>query len=149
MSKSREVIEWALKEGKLSVDTETGVILGAKGAPLERSAVNVYYEGGNYKLLAHRVVAFVAFGPEALAPGAVVLHKDGNKSDNRAENLEVLTRAQYAVRNMQEDRKAVITAARRLLKVPGATQASVARELNMCRVTVHEIAHGFRWGALP
>lgn len=51
------------------------------------------WRGGKYKMfLVHRLVAQTFLGP--LPDGREVNHKNGNKSDNRVENLEYVTRSE-------------------------------------------------------
>jgi len=49
----------------------------------------------------HRVVAEMMLGRE-LFPDEVVHHKNGDKTDNRPENIEVMTRGQHASLHMRE-----------------------------------------------
>ncbi len=57
---------------------------------------NYYYE--------HRVVALLTYGPNAVIPGSVVRHLNGDKLDNRPENLAYGTQGQN-VRDHVDDRK--------------------------------------------
>lgn len=50
---------------------------------------------------AHRVVAEMMLGRE-LTADEVVHHKNGDKTDNRPENIEVMTRAEHASLHMRE-----------------------------------------------
>ena len=50
---------------------------------------------------AHRVVAEMVIRRELL-PGEVVHHKNSDRTDNRPENIEVLTRAEHSRRHMKE-----------------------------------------------
>lgn len=52
---------------------------------------------GHRKWLAHRLIAELYIVGRKLAPGEVVHHKNGIKTDNRPENLEVLTIASHRV----------------------------------------------------
>ena len=54
-----------------------------------------YYRFANSGVLVHRWVAEKHVVGRKLLPGEVVHHKNGNKLDNRASNLEVMTWEQH------------------------------------------------------
>ena len=77
-------------------------------------------------VLEHRMVAWDAFGP--FDPTCHVHHRNGDKVDNRAENLEVLTQEQHAREHADERRRIDPAEAERLYRL-GLTQAEVAAAL--------------------
>lgn len=81
----------------VQVNLLNGTITGSRGAPLlVRADRNGYLTVSleNDHLLVHRIVAYAALGDEALQPGRVVVHIDGNRSNNAAANLQVLNAGQ-------------------------------------------------------
>lgn len=78
-------------EGRYQVSS-FGAVRRVGGKMLKPS----YYRGyarvslGNKQRTVHRIVAEAFIGP--LLPGIKVNHKDGNKGNNRIENLEYMTR---------------------------------------------------------
>jgi hypothetical protein len=55
-------------------------------------AVGLHKEGENRKFYIHRIVVEAHFGP--IPEGMEVNHKDGDKSNNRLDNLELLSHSQ-------------------------------------------------------
>lgn len=82
-----------IAQGRIVVDPDTGVVLVdgvprgiTRGSPYQRISVD-------YVLMqAHRVVWLACKGP--IAQGLVINHRDGNKRNNRLENLEAVTQQQ-------------------------------------------------------
>lgn len=76
--------------------TSRGVRGGVLCAPLDNGkgylAVNLHHRGKTTKRYIHRLVFQAHCGP--INQGLEVNHRDGNKSNNAAENLEVLTHSQ-------------------------------------------------------
>lgn len=86
-----EGLYFATKCGRV-VSLKTGKILGAGSAPGRYVSVQLSKDGAKTKTHAHRIIA-KTFLPPAV-PGQEVNHKNGVKSDSRAENLEWVTRGQ-------------------------------------------------------
>ena len=77
--------------GKISADPAAGVVIGATGRPVGRVKKHGYVElwNGERHVLAHRVVWEFVHG--AIPAGMQINHKNGVKTDNRIQNLELVT----------------------------------------------------------
>lgn len=81
-----------LARGRLRYEPTTGTVIGPRGRPVGGKhqgylRLDVKDRGGRFSVLLHRVACIAAHGlPDS--PGKVVNHKNGNKADNRADNLE-------------------------------------------------------------
>lgn len=75
------------------VDPKTGRIYNRNGVEVGGATyeprVTVHLAGKKYNPRVNKIVGYVKFGPEALRRGVSVIHKNGNKFDNRASNLEL------------------------------------------------------------
>jgi len=89
------------------VDPKTGRIYNRNGEEVGGATyeprVTVHLEGKKFNARVNKVVGYVKFGPEALRRGVSVIHKDGNKFNNRASNLQLRynREAERAYRRLQ------------------------------------------------
>lgn len=95
-----------LQTGRIRVDTETGIVysLLATGKPkpvgAKQSAGYLQMSAGpsrqeRHYILLHRLVWLAVHG--SIPDGQQINHKNGDKRDNRIENLEVVTRGENAI----------------------------------------------------
>lgn len=161
-----EDVRDAIDEGRLRVDLSTGLIEGrrldpkAQWRPKKLEAVASpgqppYYRvtfttsKGRFRCLIHRVVWFAGRG--AIPDDLTVDHGNFDRSDNRLENLELVTMGENTRRAVESGRldlhspknwsltEEQVRAIRRRLE-EGASQRKVARELKTSPNVVNRIA---------
>jgi hypothetical protein len=143
------------------VDPTKGLIYGARGLPVGSKTNRGYiriedrYRSGT-RLLAHLLVWEAVHGP--VPPGFEVNHKNGEKSDNRIDNLEIVTHQKnmlhaYAtgLKSNRGDRhpgrklsSSDVHVIRRLLR-DGQTGASIARRYGVTPEAVYAIRNRKNW----
>lgn len=160
-----QVIKRLIDAGRFEVDTKTGVIYSV----IRKRVGFINFAGyrlvcfGNTQYMVHRMVWMKANG--AIPEGYEVNHKNGDKSDNRLENLELVTRAEninHAVKVLGKTvgiygKKTIgennghstftnqdVETIRSLLAA-GNSQASIARLYGVTRTAVHSIYKGKTW----
>jgi HNH endonuclease len=80
---------------KYTVNPRTGKVYNSDGVEIGGNTyeprVTVHLgDGRKYNVRTNKLVAYVVEGPEALRRGVSVRHKDGNKNNNRANNLQLV-----------------------------------------------------------
>lgn len=131
--------------------------LNSKDTPLRPSVVSHYHRvtlcknGVKRGFLVHRVVAQAFIG---IPDGFVVNHKNGNKTDNRVENLEVVTpteneRHKWDVLGTGAKSSSKITQSDadeiRRLRKSGMTLKSIARIYGVAFTNIHHIVTNKTW----
>ena len=127
------------------------------GRILNGSLVKGYHQvslsdcGHRTKSLVHRLVANAFIGP--CPSGKEVNHKNGNRTDNRVQNLEYLTRSEnqlhaYHVLNRKRPNKLTteqVKEIRRLHATGHYTQRALAKRFKVYFTTVWHIVHYKTW----
>lgn len=91
-------------DGELNGNWKGGVHHRSDGYVLVRiGIIPREYKGARYKLL-HRIVMEDFLGRK-LKRSEIVHHKNGNKSDNRIENLEIMSQSKHASLHYKADKK--------------------------------------------
>lgn len=151
-----ETRDWRAVEGRPSYQvSRDGQVRGPRGLRkpfLFRGWPRVTLHGGERprRAAVHRLVA-EAFVP-GYAPGLQVNHKNGNKLDNRAENLEWVTareNTQHAIALGLQVRESRLTPqlvleARRL-HAGGMTYAALAKRYGVGRSPMRRAIKGLTW----
>lgn len=108
--------------------------------------------------LAHRLVWACAFG--AIPDGIEINHKDGDKRNNRLDNLEAVTPSQNVRHSLEVlgrkrargegHHQSILTVelvrAIRARVAAGETRSAVSRDLRVSRSTIERAASGETWG---
>jgi hypothetical protein len=79
---------WITRDGEIFSEQSGKVLKGGFSSTGYRAAI-LCYRGDRMKVMHHQLVARAFIGPQV--EGIVVNHKNGIKTDNRAENLEYCT----------------------------------------------------------
>ena len=77
---------------KYRINAEEGIVYGLRGAPITKVCGGGYVQvnyGGRPVGLAHRMIWAYVHGP--IPEGMQINHKNGVKTDNRIDNLELVT----------------------------------------------------------
>lgn len=140
-----------------------GAARGAKVGRVLRPWVSVGYhfvalwrDDSQHRVPVHRLVA-LAFLPDPQADQYQVAHRNGNRLDNRPTNLRWSTPTENAADRLhhgtdargEKNPRARLTAAQvveiRTACASGRSHTDVARQFNLCRQTVSDIANRRRW----
>lgn len=148
---------------KATVSTGAGRILKPSLATSGYYHVNLCAGKERHKAVTiHKLVAEAFYGPRP--DGADIDHKDGNPENNRADNLEYVSRSENVKRGYRRQRKRGIvrkglrgednplsklsaTGVRKIktLLRRGKTHREIAKQFGVCRATISFIAEGKRW----
>ncbi len=116
-------------------------------------------KGGHVSLAVHRLVAFAFLEPSLNQ--AEVNHKDGNKSNNRADNLEWCTRSENLLHRSRTLTcfNGELVASSKLTEVQvmeirqrgsvGERLQTIAKDYDVATATIHKIISGETWYHLP
>ncbi|WP_411815507.1 HNH endonuclease signature motif containing protein [Gordonia sp. SND2] len=154
-----------IKAGGWVVDAHRGHILGRSGKPLTRRSPDGYLHPKfrhpenwhvEVSVFAHRVIWEHVHGP--IAPGLTINHKNGDKTDNRIENLELVTvgdNVRHAIATgLRRPRRGQAAANSRLTESQVRTirqrctherVSDLAREFNVSYWTISSIKHNRTW----
>jgi len=147
---------------RLSFDPASGIIRGTKGKPLRRIDRYGYlaiHSNGQYLGAAHRLIWESVHGP--IPDGMQINHINGIKTDNRIQNLEIVTAKQNiqhsiktGLRNINKGIKTRRLSAETVLAIrdkhaSGMNKRKLAREFSVCRKTITQIVERLTWKQLP
>lgn len=139
-----------------SFDAERGVVIGKRGKPVGRVCSRGYVEvsDGRNTYRAHRMIWQHMHGP--IPAGMEINHKNGNKADNRIENLELVTRSEnslHAYRTGLSSRAGELNgraklddAAVRVIRASQQKTSVLAAEFGVSVPTICHIRAGRTWG---
>lgn len=128
-------------------DSDTGDLLVPKVR--KTGFLYVRYKGEEYQI--HRLVA-AKFLPE-FTPTCVVRHRDGDKSNNRVENLEILSRSDItnAAAGEQHGSARLTEALVRSMRherALGASILSLSRKYNVAYATAYKVVMNETWNGV-
>lgn len=86
---------------------EQPVKIGAK-KPDGYISHSMKYRGNQYQFMVHRMVYVFFNGPESLSAGRVINHLDGDKGNNRIENLELVTQSDNIRHSLRTGLKRIV-----------------------------------------
>lgn len=144
-----EVLVSLLKSGYLKY--EDGQIIGSRGNVIgEKTGKGQYYrigamiDGVRYRAFAHLVVYAYFHGMDELKKHETIDHVDGNKYNNRIENLEGCSRSENALRatdglGIEKAREI------KILLRDGFSMAAIARKYGVSNTTIRRIKIGKRY----
>lgn len=145
--------------GNLYVDTDTGMVLSRVGHVHAPTGYEKVQTADGRIVAAHRLVWETIHGP--IPDGLTINHRDGVKTNNRPDNLELATPSEqvehaYAIGLRVgnglagRSRPSRLTAAdiTRIKEAPRGTITDLARELGISRRYAYDIRRGLRL-ALP
>jgi hypothetical protein len=142
----RRTVERILKHfDKLEVDFENGKILNKKEYTDEKGYKYILLD--SVKIRVH-VALMVLAGYDVV--GKVINHKNGDKHDNRIENLEIITQKENVLHARKHGfLKSKLTESdvreiRKLLKM-GVKPSKIAKEYGVSNLTIYNIRDGKTW----
>ena len=149
-----------IRSMRTMTNTFTGKILKPSPNARDYQQVSLYKNGIKSSIRVHIIVAESFIGPRP--SGKQINHIDGDRKNNRADNLEYVTQSEnmlhayrlglesptrgeaHGMAKLTEDNVHEIR--RRLLRKE--TNKSIAARFNVCQQTISMIATGKRWGYL-
>ena len=155
-----ETLQKIIMEGRWKIDVEAGTVIKSRGKQATSIESHGYfqimttYQRKDYRFYLHQIIAVAA----GLNPvGKTINHIDGNKRNNRIENLEVVTLSEnvkhahstglHAVGENMANAKLSSDAVYTIRKMyaDGVQQKKLAEMFNVCSGTVHCIVKRKRW----
>jgi hypothetical protein len=145
-----------IKRVKDGPGTRAGRILKTQNQPNRYPLVSLKCDGSKRMVYVHQVAAEAWIGPRP--KGKVVNHKNGNKEDNRIENLEYCSpreNVDHAVKTGltprgEKNGKAKLTPDQviAIRSTKGVSQVKLAKQYGVSKRMVGRIQHGVNWSHL-
>lgn len=109
---------------------------------------------GDKKIQVHRLV-WAAHGDKKLAPNLVINHKNGNKEDNRIENLELVTVSENNLHRFRVLKHPAVCGHRKInkeiaqeireLRKSGWKYPELCKKFKLCKSTISYIINNKTW----